>query len=477
MSLKANRLVNESSPYLKQHAYNPVDWYPWDREALDKAINEDKPILLSIGYSACHWCHVMERESFENEEIAQLMNKYFINIKVDREERPDIDQLYMTFVQLTTGSGGWPMTVFLTPDQKPFFGGTYFPPESRYGRPGFKQVLHSVFDYYKNQKTNLMKNVTQVEMAFNDIYKEKGELKLLPQRGDFDSAVEKLTAYYEPVYGGIGNAPKFPAVQAMYLFLRQFLNDDDQNYLNMVTHTFRHMAEGGIYDQIGGGFARYSVDEKWLVPHFEKMLYDNAQLIQVYTDTFKLTRDNLFLKTACETADFVLRELTDAAGGFYSSIDADSEGVEGKYYVWEKNEVDTILKEESAIFCAYYDISEFGNFEGHNILHISSSVENIAEKYDKSIDEVNKILENGRKKLFQKRSERIRPGLDDKIIASWNGLMLKGVIDAYRYVEEPEYLELALKNAHFIEKNLAKEDGGLFHGHLRSILRWRSKAQ
>ncbi|MCB0281155.1 MAG: thioredoxin domain-containing protein [Calditrichaeota bacterium] len=446
-----NRLINETSPYLLQHAHNPVDWYPWGSEAFEKARKEDKPVFLSIGYSSCHWCHVMEEESFENQEVAELMNENFICIKVDREERPDIDQLYMQYVQMTTGSGGWPMSVFLTPDQKPFFGGTYFPPDDRYGRPGFKRVLQALAVHYHTEKDKLKNSISQVDEAFNKIAQIKSNDAQLPDRNDFDSAIESLTGYYEPLYGGIGNAPKFPAVQVFNLFIRAYKNTAEPNLLNMVTHTLQNMADGGIYDQLGGGFARYSVDEKWLVPHFEKMLYDNGQLVQLYLDAYLVTGQNYFLQIAEETLEFIQREMTSDQGGFFSSLDADSEGEEGRFYVWTRDEIISILGESDAkLFNTFYGVTASGNFEGKTILFKAQSFEDVSQEFDLPADQVERILEQCRKKLHDYRSKRVRPGLDDKIITSWNALMLSAFARAYQITGNPSYREVIKKNVTFI---------------------------
>lgn len=453
-----NRLINETSPYLLQHAHNPVDWFSWGEEAFAIAKKENKPIFLSVGYSSCHWCHVMEHESFENEEIAKIMNDNFVCIKVDREERPDIDQVYMNYVQMATGSGGWPMSVFLTPDQKPFFGGTYFPPDDRYGRPGFKRLLLAMSNFYHNEKEELQKNLDKVDRVFigDGTNKQKGtEKRDLPTRQDWDSALEQLAGYYEPVYGGIGKAPKFPAVNVFSLFLREYRNSGQPQYLNMVEHTLQNMANGGIYDQVGGGFARYSVDEKWLVPHFEKMLYDNGQLVQIYLDTYLVTKNDYYLRIAEETLEFTLREMTSDEGGFYSSLDADSEGEEGKFYVWDKKEIDALLADEGAeIFDAFFDVSSTGNFEGKNILNVVTSFEQLSEKFNRPVDEIKKLINSGRKILLKEREKRIRPALDDKVISSWNGLMLSAFARAYQVTQKENYKKVIVKNVSFLKEKL-----------------------
>lgn len=449
-----NRLINETSPYLLQHAHNPVNWYPWGEEAFKKALEENKPVFLSIGYSSCHWCHVMEHESFENEEIAALMNDNFICIKVDREERPDIDQLYMEYVQMTTGSGGWPMSVFLTAEQKPFYGGTYFPPQDKYGRPGFERILLSMVNYFHNEKDKLVGNIKQLEDLYANQISGNNMVEEVPNRSDWHLTLEQLSKYYEPVYGGIGNAPKFPAVSVFNLFLREYKITSEPHYLNMVTQTQRNMANGGIYDQIGGGFARYSVDEKWLVPHFEKMLYDNGQLVQLYIDTYLSTRDEFFLSIAEETLNFVNREMTSPDGGFYSSLDADSEGEEGKYYVWSKAEIDQILDQNANIVNAYYGVTEKGNFEGENILNVVAKKEDLAKQFNVSIEDVEKIIHQGKKLLLKEREKRIRPALDDKIISSWNSLMLSAYARTFQVTQKQEYAKIIKRNIIFIKNNL-----------------------
>ena len=451
-----NHLSRETSPYLLQHANNPVNWYPWGEEALQKARELNKPILVSIGYSACHWCHVMAHESFEDPETARIMNEHFICIKVDREERPDIDQVYMTYVQMTTGSGGWPLNVFLTPDLDPFYGGTYFPPDDRYGRPSWRKIMLRVSDFYHNEKDNLKKNTESVRLAFRENMLQTADAGI-PDFADLDRAAAKLASMYDSTYGGLGNAPKFPAIQPLQFLLQYSQRTGNKKYLQMVIHTLRKMAEGGIYDQIGGGFARYSVDEKWLVPHFEKMLYDNAQLVPLYLDTYLVTGDPYFLQIVTETLDFVMREMRSPEGGFYSSLDADSEGEEGKFYVWDKNEVDALLGEDSNLFCDHYDITTGGNFEHKNILNIRKPLEQTAAKLGKSVSEAHKIIDKGRKILFSARESRIRPGLDDKILTSWNALMLSAFARVYQYKPDEKYKVVLESNLEFIKDKLYHE--------------------
>jgi uncharacterized protein YyaL (SSP411 family) len=451
-----NHLQNETSPYLLQHADNPVNWYPWGPEALELAIKQDKPILVSIGYSACHWCHVMEHESFEDPETAGLMNELFICIKVDREERPDIDQVYMTFVQMTTGSGGWPLNVFLTPQQEPYFGGTYFPPERRYGRGSWKEVLHWASDFYHNKKDKLQENTTIIREEYAKLAETAGDGEI-PGREILEKAAAQLSSYHDAVYGGLGRAPKFPATLQLSFLLQQHYRSGEQKYLDVVTHSLLHMARGGIYDQIGGGFARYSVDEKWLVPHFEKMLYDNAQLVPLYLDTYLVTGDAFYLQVAEHVLEFTMRELRSPEGGFYSSLDADSEGEEGKFYVWDKSAIVSLLgSDNGAIFTFYYGVSDSGNFEGKNILHQASDVASCAKKFHRSEDEIREILNDGRKKLLAARGKRIRPGLDDKVIVSWNGLMLSAFARAYQVTGNPEYAGVIRANIDFVRENMTR---------------------
>ena len=374
----ANRLIHETSPYLLQHAHNPVDWYAWGPEALDRARAENLPILLSIGYSACHWCHVMERESFENDDIAALMNAHFVNIKVDREERPDLDHIYQTAVQLLTGQGGWPLTMFLTPEQEPFYGGTYFPPDDRYGRPGFPRLLHALADAYRNRQQDVSKSTTEIREAMQKLsgFREDG--------GDLSpdlvtNAVRTLAGHVDMVHGGFGSQPKFPNPTNLDCLLRYWRYSGNENILNVVRLSLDKMADGGIYDQLGGGFHRYSVDDHWLVPHFEKMLYDNAQLLSLYAAMYRITGEPRYARVTREVLDYVEREMCHPGGGFYATQDADSEGEEGRFFVWTKAEVDALLGDDSRLFCRYYDVTEAGNWEsGSNILHLTVSLQQLA---------------------------------------------------------------------------------------------------
>ncbi len=457
-----NRLANETSPYLLQHAGNPVDWYPWGEEAFAKARAEDKPILLSIGYSACHWCHVMEHESFENEAIAAQMNDDFVSIKVDREERPDLDEIYMNAVQMLTRRGGWPMTVFLTPEGKPFFGGTYYPPEDRHGMPGFPRVLKAVVEAYRNKPEDVAKNVDQIVAALDRMS------VLNPAGGDLSVEVvsrgaEGLAPAYDATHGGFGRAPKFPNAGVFNMFLRAYRLSGNRRYLEMITETLRKMAEGGMYDQLGGGFHRYSVDDKWLVPHFEKMLYDNGQLAQVYADAYRITKDGFFKRIVEETLEYVLREMCQPEGGFYSAQDADSEGEEGKFFVWTREEVLELLgKEHGEIFCRVYDVSDLGNFEGKNIPHPILTVEQAAKYFKKDEQEIESVLAGARARLFEEREKRVKPFRDEKIIVSWNGLMLSGVAAAYAITGEARIREAGARTVDFIFTRMF-DNGLLLH--------------
>ncbi|HEX8738074.1 MAG TPA: thioredoxin domain-containing protein [Pyrinomonadaceae bacterium] len=449
-----NHLINETSPYLLQHAHNPVDWYAWGEEAFAKARAEDKPLLVSIGYSACHWCHVMEHESFEDEQTAAIMNEHFVNIKVDMEERPDVDQIYMNFVQLTTGHGGWPMNVFITPDKIPFFGGTYFPPAPRYQMPSWQQVLVSVAQAYRDKRDELLHSANEVlgEMRRVGLAESGAGTLSLDQ---MDAAFLSFTRTFDATNGGFGGAPKFPPSMSMEFLLRYFYRTKDEKALEMVTHTCAKMAHGGMYDQLGGGFHRYSVDAVWLVPHFEKMLYDNAQLARVYLHVYQVTKDEFYKRIAVETLEYVRREMFDAKGGFYSTQDADSEGVEGKFFVWTPQEVEEILDErEAQIFNFYYDVSEEGNFEEKNILNVNYTIESTARALKISEAELIETLERGRKKLFAEREKRIKPFRDEKILTAWNGLMMAAFAEASAILENTEYLEIARRNADFILENL-----------------------
>ncbi len=460
--MSTNRLIHETSPYLLQHAHNPVDWYPWGQEALQKAKSENKPILLSIGYSACHWCHVMEHESFENGEIASLMNEHFINIKVDREERPDLDEIYMNAVQMLTGRGGWPMTVFLTPEAKPFFGGTYFPPEDRYGVSGFPRVLKAVVQAYRERPQDVEKSVGQILSGLNRLANFQESQRPF-SRDIIAQSAEHLSQAYDADHGGLGRAPKFPNTGVLELFLRHYHHSKEQRSLEVVTHTLTQMARGGIYDHLGGGFHRYSVDDKWLVPHFEKMLYDNAQLIRIYAEAFRATQEPLFKRVVEETMEYLLREMFHPEGGFYSTQDADSEGEEGKFFVWDQKEVMRILGDEIGdVFSRIYDVSEFGNFEDKNILHLILSLEQAAKFFRKDAGEIERLVFEARAKLLEERQKRVKPFRDEKILTSWNGLMLSGLAEAIKLLPDLRYLHAAKKTIEFIFARM-NHDGFLLH--------------
>jgi uncharacterized protein len=456
---KTNRLIMESSPYLLQHAYNPVDWYPWGNEALSRAKTEDKPIFLSIGYSACHWCHVMAHESFENEDTAKIMNQNFINIKVDREERPDIDDIYQRVCQLATGSGGWPLSVFLTPDQKPFYVGTYFPSDSRYGMPSFMAILNQMSQAYRTRKQEIDSATSGFIQALSSMAMD---IEVQGQHPDInrsllDEAAVGLLHMGDPVYGGFGHAPKFPNVSNLLFLLRYYNISKIARFRDFVMFTADKMAVGGIHDQIGGGFARYATDQRWLVPHFEKMLYDNALLTQLYTELYQISGNEDHLRVVESTLGFVIREMTSQEGGFYSAQDADSEGEEGKFYVWSKKEIIENLGDKTVadIFCDYYGVTDGGNFEGKNILSVVTSVNSLSRKYGRDPKDIHNVIKQAGRKLFQIRENRIRPGTDDKILTSWNGLMISGFAKGYRLTDNKKYLDHAINAINFIENKIA----------------------
>ena len=462
----SNRLANETSPYLLQHADNPVDWYPWGEEALAKAKAEDKPIFLSIGYSACHWCHVMAHESFEDEGVAAILNEHFVSIKVDREERPDLDRIYMNAVQAMTGSGGWPMSVFLTPEGQPFYGGTYFPPTPRYGMPSFSQVLTTVADGWQNRRQELVESGQRLVEALEQQSTIGGSVGDLGSIEDLnpatvESAFRYLLKRFDRVHGGWGDGPKFPQPMALEFLLRYHHLTGAPRALQMVSQTLQAMARGGMYDQLGGGFHRYSVDAHWLVPHFEKMLYDNAQLARVYLHAWQVTGDPFYRVITEEILDYVLREMTDSAGGFYSTQDADSEGQEGKFFIWTPDEIRDLLDAEAEAFIAAYGVTEAGNFEGRNILELVGGMDQRAE------------LAEARQKLFAARKQRVHPGRDEKVLTSWNGLMLAAFAEAARALSpSPEmgrggqgeraevYRQVAERNADFLLRELGSSEGG-----------------
>lgn len=458
-----NDLIHETSPYLLQHAHNPVNWYAWGEAAFQKAADENKPILLSVGYAACHWCHVMEKESFENENIAAFMNAHFINIKVDREERPDIDHIYMQACQLLTGAGGWPLNIFLTPELKPFTGGTYFPPHSAYGKPGWLDVLNYVQNIFNSKREQaeeqaamLAKHMQSADTALTELKIElpQDEKKILSD-ADVLLVQKLIKAQFDTVNGGFGGAPKFPSAMLLTYLLRKNFYTSDKAETDHLHLSLRSMMYGGIYDQLGGGFARYTVDKKWMVPHFEKMLYDNALLIRLYSEAYMIYENEEYKNTVHQTMHFILHEMTSAEHGFYSSYDADSEGEEGKYYTWSAAEISEVLGEDAELFCKYYRVTEEGNWEGVNILFREHSEDNsrITEK------EIT-TLALCRQKLLAVRNERIKPGLDDKIILNWNALMSSACIMAYRATGEKMYLDAADKNLRFLLTFMRRNDDG-----------------
>lgn len=454
MQKHTNSLIHETSPYLLQHAHNPVNWYPWGTEALQKAKDENKLILVSVGYSACHWCHVMEHESFEDEQVASIMNEHFVCIKVDREERPDIDQVYMNAVQLMTGGGGWPLNCFCLPDQRPFYGGTYF------RKQDWMRLLNDLQAFFVNKPKEAEEYADRLHAGI----KQSDVVGFVAEQKEYSvntlkEIVDPWTRYFDYSDGGYNRAPKFPLPNNFQFLLRYAHLAKDQAS-NVITRlTLDKMAYGGIYDQLGGGFARYSVDSVWLVPHFEKMLYDNGQLVSLYAEAFQYCGSPLYKNIVEETLEFVKRELTSPEGGFYSALDADSEGVEGKFYCWTKDELKGILSDDEEIFSIYYNVTEEGNWEETNILHRKEDDKVVADALGMHESELLAIIERCKVRLMKVRENRVRPGLDDKILTSWNGIMLKGYIDAYRVFRDDEYLQIALTNASFLLKNLKQPDG------------------
>jgi hypothetical protein len=450
-----NRLAREKSPYLLQHQHNPVDWFAWGEDAFAKARRENKPIFLSIGYSTCHWCHVMERESFESRQLADYLNEHFVSIKVDREERPDVDKIYMTFVQAMTGQGGWPLNVFLTPELKPFYGGTYWPPEAKFGRPSFLQVLQQVNRAWREQPDRLATSSAELHRKLGEITSRSTTNLLLLDRADLSRAGEELQQGYDRVHGGWGGAPKFPTPSVPAFLLRYGARFSDREATDMVLHTLERMAAGGIYDQLGGGFHRYSVDEKWLVPHFEKMLYDNAQLTTLYLDAYLVSGEEGYAEVARDIIRYALRDMTHSEGGFYSAEDADSEGKEGKFYCWTRAEMAGLLTpEELSVAVRVFGVTEQGNFVDHSDPEPlpNQNVLSVADTNISQADEM--LLASAKKKLFAARSKRVRPHLDDKVLSSWNGLMLGALARAYAVLGDAEYLKAARRNAAFIQAKL-----------------------
>ncbi|MDY6861657.1 MAG: thioredoxin domain-containing protein [Thermodesulfobacteriota bacterium] len=458
-----NRLVNEKSPYLLQHAYNPVDWYPWGEEAFQRAGEDDKPIFLSIGYATCHWCHVMAHESFEDKEVASLLNKYFIAIKVDREERPDIDQVYMTFCQALSGGGGWPLSVFMTPEKKPFFAGTYFPKERRMGMSGFIELLTKIAELWEKDRRRIVQSSEDVTNVIQSHVNRTSSVVSMDM-GTLKSAYDKLLGNFDETRGGFGSAPKFPTPHNLSFLLRWYGRSNEKTALDMVEKTLGAMRNGGIFDQIGFGFHRYSVDEKWLVPHFEKMLYDQALLAIAYIEAYQVTGNAGYAKVAKEVFNYVIRDMTSPDGGFYSAEDADSEGKEGLFYIWRQKEIKEHLGERLGdVFCRFYGISPSGNFEdGHNIPHITIPLDAFAEQEGLEPAQLENQFEDARKRLFEIRSRRVHPLKDDKIITSWNGLMIAALAKGYMAFGDKRYSDAAKKAADFILYKLRNNDGRIF---------------
>ncbi len=447
-----NNLINETSPYLLQHAHNPVQWHGWNDDALKKAKEQDKPIFLSIGYSSCHWCHVMAHESFENDEVAKFMNENFVNIKVDREERPDIDDIYQKVCQIATGQGGWPLSIFLTPDQKPFYVGTYFPILDSHGRPGFGSICRQLSQAWKEKPKDIH---IAAEKFLDTLYKTETIKPLSKlEQGILDEAAMNLFQLGDSNYGGFGSAPKFPNAANVSFLFRYAKHSGLSKFTEFALKTLNRMAKGGIFDQIGGGFHRYSTDAKWLVPHFEKMLYDNALIPVNYAEAYQITKEPFYLDILKKTLDFVLREMTSPDGTFYSAHDADSEGVEGKFYVWKKSEIREILGSDADLFCLYYDVTDGGNWEGNSILCNNLDISAVAFNFRITEEKVKEILKSCSEKLLKIRSMRIPPGLDDKILVSWNSLMITAFAKGYRVTHDPRYLDAAKTCISFIENNL-----------------------
>jgi uncharacterized protein YyaL (SSP411 family) len=471
--MSPNRLAGETSPYLRQHASNPVDWYPWGREAFERARREGKPVLLSIGYAACHWCHVMAHESFENEQIAGLMNELFVNIKVDREERPDLDGIYMQAVQAITGQGGWPMTMFLTPDGEPFYGGTYFPPDDRRGMPGFPRLLRSVAEGYRDKKDAIARTTGTMRELYASqaaIPAPSGTLSPETLERAYRAIAQRYDARFGGFDGGGGGGPKFPQAMTMDFLLRHWRRAGTPMALEMVHNTVRKMARGGVYDQVGGGFHRYSVDERWLVPHFEKMLYDNALMARLGVDLWRATKDDEVKRVVSETIDWVAREMTSPAGGFHSTLDADSEGHEGKFYVWAAADLEALLGVDAALVSRYFGVSEGGNFEGANILHVPAEPAAVAARAGTGAAEVAAAVARAREALYAARAKRVWPARDDKILAAWNGLMLRAVCEGARAFGRGDWRALAVRNGEFLAREMVR-GGRVMRSHLDGVTR------
>lgn len=461
-----NKLISENSPYLLQHAHNPVNWFPWGDEALELAKKENKPILVSIGYSACHWCHVMERESFENEETARIMNEKFVNIKIDREERPDLDHIYMDAVQAMTGSGGWPLNVFLTPDKKPFYGGTYFPPIRTFNRPSWQEVLFGVVQAFTERRNEIdaqAENLTEHLLQSNAFGISKpGETNLFTKE-KADEAFEQIMKNADKTWGGFGRAPKFPQSFVIQFLLRHYYVTKNEEALQQALLSIDKMIDGGIYDHVGGGFARYSTDTEWLVPHFEKMLYDNALLLSVICEAFQITGNKRYAEVIDETIYFLQKEMMHSEGGFYSALDADSEGEEGKFYVWDYNEVKELLGKDAELFCSFFDITEKGNWEHKNIPWRKKTEKVFCHEKNISTDQLQGIIKNGKKILLEKRSTRIRPGTDDKILLGWNALMNTALCKAFCATGIEAYKQLAIDNNDFLLRSFKNDKTGYSH--------------
>jgi uncharacterized protein YyaL (SSP411 family) len=462
-----NRLINETSPYLLQHAHNPVDWYPWSDEALLKAVDENKPILVSIGYSACHWCHVMERESFENEETAAIMNEHFINIKIDREERPDLDHIYMDAVQAMSGSGGWPLNVFLTPDKKPFYGGTYFPPERAFNRASWKEVLFSISKSFQERRSEIN---TQAEILTDHLItsnsfglQKSNNVDTIISKKNIEEIFHNLMKSADKEWGGFGKAPKFPQTFSIQFLLRYSFIYKIEDALKQACLSLDKMIEGGIYDHIRGGFARYSTDSEWLVPHFEKMLYDNALLVSVLCEAYQSTKNEKYRDVIDETLGFISDELMNSEGGFFAAIDADSEGVEGKFYVWDKKEIESILNDDAELFCEYYQVTNQVNFENKNILNTNSDAGSFAKRKNIDVEKLNDIIHKSKKLLLNERGKRIRPITDDKILLGWNALMNTAICKAFACTGNEEYRKLAIRNMNFLYNNFSKKNSPAFY--------------
>ncbi len=460
-----NRLMHETSPYLLQHRDNPVDWYPWGEEAFARAQDEDKPLLLSVGYSACHWCHVMAHESFEHGATAALMNELFVNVKVDREERPDVDDIYMQAVQALSGHGGWPMTVFLLPDGRPFYGGTYYPPEPRMGMPAFRDLLRGVEDAYRNRRDEVDRAAGSLTGALGRLALNIGGPAGMLNEELLDAAAAGVLRNFDARHGGFGGAPKFPQPMTIEFLLRSHLRTGDRRALHAAELTLTKMARGGMYDQIGGGFHRYSVDAVWLVPHFEKMLYDNAQLARCYLHAWQVTGEPLYREIAEQTYDYILREMTHPGGGFFSATDADSEGEEGRFFVWDMAELQEVLGEEADLACEYWGVSAGGNFEGSNILNVATDPAEVAATFGIGEAQLAGKVETMRAKLYAARVERVHPGLDDKVLSAWNGMMLASLAEAARALQRTDWRDAAIRNAEFMLAHLRRNDGRLLRTH------------